>query len=64
VYLRKRRCPMPNDRQITILTKDEDGKFKSFPNIPNELLDKIKQFIDDETNKEKEIEDVEDKTEG
>ena len=38
---------MPNDRQITILTKDEDGKFKSFPNIPNELLDKIKQFIDD-----------------
>ena len=55
---------MPNDRQITILTKDEDGKFKSFPNIPNELLDKIKQFIDDETNKEKEIEDVEDKAEG
>tara|TARA_B100000941_G_C28505776_1_gene557207 strand:+ start:1343 stop:1510 length:168 start_codon:yes stop_codon:yes gene_type:complete len=55
---------MPNDRQITILTKDEDGKFKSFPNIPDELLNNIKQFIHDEINKEKEIEDVEDKAKG
>ena len=59
------------DRQITILIKDTDGKFKSFPKIPDELLDKIKQFVQEEIDnnnhnetEEKEDENVKSKSEG